>query len=76
MCGKLLGVGKDATIRLSMLTLQLRHIDAESYSVLPRYVLKNGIMCIVVISIGGNPFGSPMMTSKTKRVALSSTSPP
>ena len=69
-------VGEDATIKLCVLTLQLRHIDAESYSVQPRYVSKNGRMCIADISIHGNPFGSPTMTSKTKRVALSSASPP
>ena len=74
-CSNFWGTGMGATIRLCMLALQLRPVGAESRSILPRYVSKNGRMWIADISIVGNPLHLNTLTSKTKRIAFSSTSP-
>ena len=61
--------------RWGTIDVQIEPRGAESRSILPRYVSKNGTACGSEIAIMWNPLYSHIMTSKTKSSSLSSTSP-
>ena len=46
ICSKFSGVGAGAKIRLGALVLEIQPQGDESHSILPRYVLKNGNVCV------------------------------
>ena len=68
------GVGRTAQIRWGTIDVEIEPRGAESRSILPRYVSKNGTACGSEIAIMWNPLYSHIMTSKTKSSSLSSTS--
>ena len=74
ICRKCSGVGRTAQIRWGTIDVEIEPRGAESRSILPRYVSKNGTACGSEIAIMWNPLYSHIMTSKTKSSSLSSTS--
>ena len=58
ICRKCSGVGRTAQIRWGTIDVEIEPRGAESRSILPRYVSKNGRMWIADIAIVGNPLHS------------------
>jgi hypothetical protein len=70
-----LGIGIAAKIRWGGIDVVFEPRGAESRSILPRYVSKNGIVCECNVPIMWNPLHSHIWTRKTKTSSFSSTSP-
>ena len=68
-------VGRTAKIRWGTIDVEIEPRGAESRSILPRYVSKNGTACVSDISIMWNPLHSHLLRSKIKSSSFSSTSP-
>ena len=75
ICRKCSGVGRTAQIRWGTIDVEIEPRGAESRSILPRYVSKNGTACVSDIPIMWNPLYSHIRTSKIKSSSFSSTSP-
>jgi hypothetical protein len=69
------GIGVGTTIRWGGIDVEIEPRGAESRSILPRYVSKNGTACECNVSIMWNPLHSHIWTSKTKTSSFLSTSP-
>ena len=69
------GVGRTAKIRWGTIDVEIEPRGAESRSILPRYVLKNGTACVSDIPIMWNPLHSHLLRSKIKSSSFSSTIP-
>ena len=76
ICSEFSGVGTGATISWGTIVLEVDPWDAESCSILPMYVLKNGSACVDCWVCVGNPLHSHTMTIKTRTSRISSTSQP
>ena len=74
ICRKCSGVGRTAQIRWGTGDVKIEPRGAESRSILPRYVSKNGIACECDVPIMWNPLHSHLLRSKTKSSSFSSTS--
>ncbi len=70
-----LGIGVGATIRWGTIDVEIEPRGADSRSILPRYVSKNGTVCDCDVPIMWNPLHSHTSTSKTKTSSISSASP-
>ena len=70
-----LGFGEGATISWGGIDVRIEPRGAESRSILPRYVSKNGTACVSDIPIMWNPLHSHMSRSKTNSSRFSSTVP-
>ena len=68
-------IGVGATISWGAIDVEIEPRGAESRSILPRYISKNGNACVSDVPIMWNPLHSHIWTSKTKTSRLSSTSP-
>ena len=75
ICRKCSGVGRTAQIRWGTIDVEIEPRGAESRSILPRYVSKNGTACVCDVLIMWNPLHSHIRRSKTKTSSFSSTSP-
>ena len=75
ICRKCSGVGRTAQIRWGTIDVEIEPRGAESRSILPRYVSKNGTACVSDIPIMWNPLHSHLLRSKIKSSSFSSTSP-
>ena len=69
------GIGVGATISWGGIDAEIEPRGAESRSILPRYVSKNGTACVSDIPIMWNPLHSHLLRSKIKSSSFSSTSP-
>ena len=69
------GVGRTAQIRWGTGDVKIEPRGAESRSILPRYVSKNGIAFECDVPIMWNPLHSHLLRSKTKSSSISSSSP-
>ena len=69
-----LGFGEGATISWGGINVGIEPRGAESCSILPRYVSKNGTACVCDVPIKWNPLHSYISRSKTKSSRFSSTS--
>ena len=69
------GVGRTVKIRWGTIDVEIEPRGAESRSILPRYVSKNGTACVCDVLIMWNPLLSHIRRSKTKTYRFSSTSP-
>ena len=69
------GVGRTVKIRWGTIDVEIEPRGAESCSILPRYVSKNGTACVCDVLIMWNPLHSHIRRSKTKTSSFSSTSP-
>ena len=69
------GVGRTAQIRWGAIDVEIEPRGAESCSILPRYVSKNGTAGVSDIPIMWNPLHSHLLRSKIKCSSFSSTSP-
>ena len=75
ICRKCSGVGRTAQIRWGTIDVEIEPRGAESRSILPRYVSKNGTACVSDIPIMWNRLYSHLLRSKIKTSSFSSTSP-
>ena len=75
ICRKCSGVGRTAQIRWGTIDVEIEPRGAESRSILPRYVLKNGNTFECNVPIMRNPLYSHTSTSRTKTSSFSSASP-
>jgi len=75
ICRKCSGVGRTAQIRWGTGDVKIEPRGAESRSILPRYVSKNGTAWECDVPIMWNPLHSHTWTSKTKTSSFSSASP-
>jgi len=69
------GVGRTAKIRWGTIDVEIEPRGAESCSILPRYVSKNGTAWECDVPIMWNPLHSHISRSKIKTFRFSSTSP-
>ena len=69
------GIGIAAKIRWGGIDVEIEPRGAESCSILPRYVSKNGTAWECDVPIMWNPLHSHIWTSKTKTSSFSSASP-
>ena len=69
------GVGRTAQIRWGTRDVEIEPRGAESRSILPMYVSKNGTACVSDIPVMWNPLHSHIRTSKIKTFRFSSASP-
>ena len=69
------GIGVGATISWGGIDVEIEPRGAESRSILPRYVSKNGTACVSDIPIMWNPLHSHISRSKTNSSRFFSTSP-
>ena len=70
-----LGIGVGVAISWGGLDVEIEPRGAESRSILPRYVSKNGTACVSDIPIMWNPLHSHLLRSKLKCSSFSSISP-
>ena len=75
ICHFYLCIGVGATISWGEIDVEIEPRGAESRSILPRCVSKNGTACVSDVPIMWNPLHSHTWTTKFKTSMLSSTTP-